>query len=98
MMTFGSMEPAPVDDPNLVRQQRDQAMACAILSTVIMLAVLLTNFGPESVELQRAREGVRLHRESLAQHREILRANEAVLQQNQAELERVRPAVNPPSP
>lgn len=92
------MQPESSDMLAVARQQRDQALACALLALAVMTAVLLSNFGPESLEMERARTAVRQHRELQEQHREILRANEAVLRQNQVELERMRQALNPSSP
>jgi hypothetical protein len=81
------------DDEAVLRMQRDQARACAWLAAIIALALLLSNFGPESREMIQAREAVELHRKIKSQHEEIFRTNQAVLAQNQAELERVRAAV-----
>jgi hypothetical protein len=80
------------------RRQRDQALACAFLSAIITLAVLLSNFGREPEAILTARAAVQKHKQLLAQNEEVLRANQAVLAQNQADLEKLRQALRPRVP
>lgn len=83
------METPSSPEIDLALQQREQALACALLALILILATLLSNFGPEPGDLPQAQAAVQVHRDLVAQHREILQANQTVLAQNQAELARL---------
>jgi hypothetical protein len=60
------------------RQLRNQALACAILSFVIALALLLSNIGTDRGTAN-ARAAIALHNDLLLQNQSVLRNNEAEL-------------------
>lgn len=76
-----------------LRTQRDQVIACAILSLTLSVAILVNTFGPPSKELIQARALVAKHRALLTQVQGVLRQNQAALRQNEAALAQVKKAV-----
>ena len=83
------ISPAHDDDfPDVVtlREQRELALACFILSATLSLAVLLSNFGSEPREIGEARAAVDVHQKLLVQEKLALVANQKAL----GEVERAR--------
>ena len=64
---------------SLLKEQRELALACFILSATLSLAVLLSNFGAEPPAIGEAREEVVVHRNMLAQEKAALAANQKAL-------------------
>lgn len=60
------------------RSLRDRAIACAVLSLGIAVALAFSNLGRDRMT-EDALTAVRAHREILAQNQALLRANEAEL-------------------
>lgn len=73
----------------LLKEQRELALACLILSATLSLAVLLSNFGAEPRAIGEARGEVKEHRKLLAQEQTALAANQKAL----AEVEAARDAL-----
>ncbi len=79
-----SEEPMPApDDSNLI-EQVEFALAGAIFSVGISVAVLISNFGQEFRELTQAKAQVKLHQDILREHQLLLGQNETVLREHQA--------------
>jgi 2-oxo-4-hydroxy-4-carboxy--5-ureidoimidazoline (OHCU) decarboxylase len=78
----------------LARAQRDQAIACAILSFFIALAMVFSVFAPETEALQTRKEIV-AHYDALAQLQEVLKRNTAELAQDQESIGLLRRAAHP---
>jgi lipopolysaccharide export LptBFGC system permease protein LptF len=78
----------------LARAQRDQAIACAILSLFIALALFFSNFGPEP-QTEQARKAVLEHQALFAQLQRVLQDNQTELSQDQATLGSLRRAAHP---
>ena len=74
--------PAP-DDSNLI-EQVEFALAGAIFAVGISVAVLISNFGQEFIELTEAKAQVKLHQDILREHQLLLGQNETVLREHQA--------------
>ncbi len=72
-----------------LKDQRELALACFILSASLSAAVLWSNFGAEPKEMGEAREAVELHRKLLVQNKSVLADNQKVL----AEVEAARDAL-----
>ena len=77
----------------LARARRDQAIACAALSLLMALALVLSNFGSEA-NTERARAAVRQHNAMLAQLQQVLQNNTAELAQDEAALASLRRAAH----
>jgi hypothetical protein len=71
------------DQSNLV-EQVEFALAGAIFSVGISVAVLISNFGQEFRELTQAKAQVKLHQDILREHQLLLGQNETVLREHQA--------------
>ena len=81
-----SEEPIPApDDSNLI-EQVEFALAVAIFSVAISVAVLISNFGQEFRELTQAKAQVKVHQDILREHQLLLGQNETVLREHQAVL------------
>ena len=77
------------EDSQNLKIQREQALACMILSAAVSFAVLLSVFGPQK-EIEIARRGVLLHRPLLEEAQKDLAVNQATLREVQAALEKLR--------
>ena len=72
----------------VAREKRDQALACAILSFIIALTLVVSNVGPDH-KTDEAMVLVRQHRELLAQNQSVLQINQAELARDQMALEAI---------
>ncbi|MFZ5494475.1 MAG: hypothetical protein ACOZE5_03940 [Verrucomicrobiota bacterium] len=82
--------PSAEEEERELRGQVELAQACAWLSGVIALAVLISNFGSAPKELEAARASAAGHRQMAAAHEQMLRDTEAALRQTEEALARVR--------
>ena len=71
------------DQSNLL-EQVEFALAGAIFSVGISVAVLISNFGQEFRELTQAKAQVKIHQDILREHQLLLGQNETVLREHQA--------------
>lgn len=85
------ISPAREEHPDLaaLKEQRELALACFILSASLSVAVLLSNLGAEPKAMGETREAIELHLKLLAQHKSLLADNQKVL----AEVEAARDAL-----
>ena len=70
------------------REKWDKALACAFLSFVIALALVVSNLGPDHKTAE-ALVLVRQHEKLLAQNQSVLQMNQAELAQDQIVLETI---------
>ena len=77
---------------NLV-EQVEFALAGAIFSVSISVAVLISNFSQEFKELTEAKQQVKVHQDVLRDHQPVLAQNEVVLREHQAALAAYRARV-----
>lgn len=82
----------------LLRRQRDQALACAWLSLMVSIAMLISNYGDHSSVIKGIRQTVEYHRKLLSGEESDLRANQAALAQTRAALEKLKSAISPGKP
>jgi hypothetical protein len=73
-----------------LRNQRDQALVCAILALALSVGVWWTNFGREFPGLRETREAVQQHRALLVEHEGLLATVSAALLANRKEAENLR--------
>lgn len=73
----------------LLKEQRELALACLILSASISVAVLWSNLGGEPKAIGDTREEVAVHRKQFQQHQVLLAETQKVL----AEVEAARDAL-----
>lgn len=78
----------------VARAQRDQAFACAALSILIALALVLSNLGPEP-KTENARKAVGEHKLALADLQLVLQRNTAELAQDNIAIGMLRRASRP---
>ncbi len=76
-----------------MKDQRDRAFACAILSLAISIALITSNFPGNRAPIEAARAAVQIHRKLLSENQVVLRQNQDVLLQNQTELARLHKAL-----
>ena len=81
---FMSEEPTSAPDESALLEQLEFALAGAIFSVGISVAVLISNFGQEFRELTQAKAQVKLHQDILREHQLLLGQNETVLREHQA--------------
>jgi hypothetical protein len=94
MYSTESSNPGPKPDSlNLLRTQRDQAVACAWLSLMISIALFISNFSDHSSIINEIRQTVEFHRRMLSEEESNLHNNQAVLAQTRKALENVRRAI-----
>ena len=77
----------------LAKVQRDQAIACAVLSLFIVFALVLSNIGREQ-ETEQAWTAVREQRATLVQLQHVLRNNFSEFRYDRAALESLRREAN----
>ncbi len=62
-----------------LKEQRELALACFILSATLSVAVVWSNLGGEPKAMTETREAVEVHRKLLQQHQVLLAVNEKAL-------------------
>jgi hypothetical protein len=81
-----------------MKEQRDMALACAVLSLGIAIALILSHFPANTRPIDQASAAVDVHRKLLAEAQATLKANEEALARDEQALRNVRAAVAPRSP
>jgi hypothetical protein len=75
-----------------LRQQRDQAVACAWLSFAISFAIIASNFQDHSGEIGSVAKAVEVHRQLLAEAMQVRQDNIDALHQTEAALANMKKA------
>lgn len=74
------------------RQQRECAVACAVLAVAVGGAVLWSYFGKDWQEIAETREALRLHRELLSENLKAFGSVESAVEANERVLAQLRRA------
>lgn len=92
------IEPTPGAEERLaeLKDERERAVACAVLSLAISLALLLSNFPGDRTSIENALKSGIEHAKLLADIEQVLKVNEQVLVENQQALVNVRNAAAVP--
>lgn len=99
MTSESKIEPSSTfEEQRLVelKDERERALACALLSLAISLALVLSNFPGDRKPIEAARKEVAEHTKLLTDTQSVLLANEQVLAQNQQALADVRKSTTTP--